>query len=157
MSRGLNKVHIIGLLGGDPEVKSMPNGKAVSNISVATTESWKDNQGQLHEETEWHKITLYGRQAEIAGQYLTKGSQVYIEGKLKTRKWQDQQGQDRYTTEIIAERMDMLGSNNQATQKPTPAESSKPSHSHNYQRPPPRSAGHAPARSGEPDLPEPQF
>ena len=108
-SRGINKVIIVGNLGQNPEVKYMPNGNAVTNISVATSESWKDQQGQLQERTEWHRIVMFRKLAEIAGQYLTKGSQVYIEGKLQTRKWQDQNGQDRYTTEIVADNMQMLG------------------------------------------------
>jgi single-strand DNA-binding protein len=107
----LNKVLIIGNLGKDPETRFMPNGNAVCNFSVATTESWKDKtSGQKQEKTEWHNITMYGKIAEIAGQYLTKGSGVYLEGKLQTRKWQDKQtGADRYTTEIICDEMKMLG------------------------------------------------
>lgn len=111
MSKGsVNKVIVIGNLGQDPEVRYMPNGGAVANITVATTESWKDQQGQQQERTEWHRVTLYRRLAEIAGEYLHKGSKVYLEGKLQTRKWQDQQGNDRYTTEIIANEMQMLDS-----------------------------------------------
>ncbi len=107
----LNKVLLIGNLGRDPETRFMPNGNAVCNFSIATTESWKDKQsGQKQEKTEWHNISMYGRLAEIAGQYLKKGSSVYIEGRLQTRKWQDKQtGADRYTTEIIADEMKMLG------------------------------------------------
>ncbi|MCB5195480.1 single-stranded DNA-binding protein [Deefgea salmonis] len=107
----LNKVLLIGNLGKDPETRFMPNGNAVCNFSIATTESWKDKQtGQKQEKTEWHNISMYGRLAEIAGQYLKKGSSVYIEGRLQTRKWQDKQtGADRYTTEIIADEMKMLG------------------------------------------------
>ena len=108
-SRGINKVIVVGNLGQNPEVKYMPNGNAVTNISVATSESWKDQQGQIQERTEWHRIVMYRKLAEIAGQYLQKGSQVYIEGKLQTRKWQDQNGNDRYTTEIVADNMQMLG------------------------------------------------
>ncbi|CAG8999049.1 MAG: Single-stranded DNA-binding protein [Candidatus Celerinatantimonas neptuna] len=111
MSKGsVNKVIVIGNLGQDPEVRYMPNGGAVANITVATTEGWKDQQGQQQERTEWHRVTLYRRLAEIAGEYLHKGSKVYLEGKLQTRKWQDQQGNDRYTTEIIANEMQMLDS-----------------------------------------------
>ncbi|WP_348944250.1 single-stranded DNA-binding protein [Chitinibacter sp. FCG-7] len=107
----LNKVLLIGNLGKDPESRFLPSGGAVCNFSIATTESWKDkNTGAKQEKTEWHNITMYGRLAEIAGEYLKKGSQVYIEGKLQTRKWQDKQtGADRYTTEIIADEMKMLG------------------------------------------------
>ncbi len=108
-SKGVNKVIIVGNLGNDPEIRNLPNGGAVANLSVATSESWKDQQGQPQERTEWHKVTMYRRLAEIAGEYLKKGSQVYLEGKLQTRKWQDQQGNDRYTTEIIADQMQMLG------------------------------------------------
>ncbi len=108
-SRGVNKVIIVGNLGADPEVRYMPNGGAVVNLSVATSESWKDQQGQQQERTEWHKVTMYRRLAEIAGEYLKRGSQIYLEGKLQTRKWQDQNGNDRYTTEIIADQMQMLG------------------------------------------------
>jgi single-strand DNA-binding protein len=105
-SRGVNKVIIVGNLGQDPEVKYMPNGNAVANISIATSESWKDKQGAQQEKTEWHRVVLFSKLAEIAGEYLKKGSQVYIEGKLQTRKWQDQNGQDRYTTEIIVQGFD---------------------------------------------------
>lgn len=107
----VNKVIIVGNLGRDPETRYMPNGEAVTNIAVATTESWKDkNTGEKKEITEWHRITFYRKLAEIAGQYLKKGSQVYIEGRLQTRKWTDKDGVERYTTEIIADSMQMLGS-----------------------------------------------
>lgn len=108
MARGVNKVILIGNLGQDPEVRYMPNGNAVANISVATSESWKDQQGQLQERTEWHRCVIYKRLAEIAGEYLKKGSKVYLEGKLQTREWQDQQGIKRYTTEIVCYEMQML-------------------------------------------------
>jgi single-strand DNA-binding protein len=111
-SRGVNKVILVGNLGNDPEVRYMPNGNAVANLSIATSESWKDQQGQPQERTEWHKVTMYRRLAEIAGEYLKKGSSIYLEGKLQTRKWQDQQGNDRYTTEVIADQMQMLGGRN---------------------------------------------
>ena len=111
MARGVNKVILIGNLGNDPEVKYMPNGGAVTNITVATSETWKDkNTGETKENTEWHRVVFFRRLAEIAGEYLKKGSKVYIEGRLQTRKWQDQQGNDRYTTEIIANEMQMLDS-----------------------------------------------
>lgn len=110
MARGINKVIIVGNLGQDPETRYMPSGAAVTNFTVATNESWKDKQtGEQKERTEWHKVAMFGRLAEIAAEYLRKGSQVYIEGKLRTRKWQGQDGQDRYTTEIIADEMQMLG------------------------------------------------
>jgi single-strand DNA-binding protein len=108
-SRGVNKVILVGNLGNDPEIRYMPNGNAVANLSIATSESWKDQQGAQQERTEWHKVTMYRRLAEVAGEYLKKGSQIFIEGKLQTRKWQDQQGNDRYTTEIIADNMQMMG------------------------------------------------
>ena len=111
MARGVNKVILIGNLGQDPEVKYMPSGGAVTNVTVATSESWKDkNTGEQKENTEWHRVVFFRRLAEIAGEYLKKGSKVYIEGKLQTRKWQDQSGNDRYTTEIIANEMQMLDS-----------------------------------------------
>lgn len=104
MARGVNKVILIGNLGNDPEVKSMPNGNAVTTISLATSDSWRDKQtGEQRERTEWHRVVFFGRLAEIAGQYLRKGSKVYIEGALRTRKWQDQSGQDRYTTEVVVD------------------------------------------------------
>jgi len=110
MARGVNKAIIVGNLGGDPETRYMPSGGAVTNFTVATNESWKDKQtGEQKERTEWHRVAMFGRLAEIAAEYLRKGSQVYIEGKIRTRKWQGQDGQDRYTTEIIADEMQMLG------------------------------------------------
>jgi single-strand DNA-binding protein len=111
MARGVNKVILIGNLGRDPEVRYMPNGQAVANVTIATSENWKDkNTGEQQERTEWHRVVFFRRLAEIAGEYLKKGSKVYIEGKLQTRKWQDNQGQDRYTTEIVANEMQMLDS-----------------------------------------------
>ncbi|XYU91625.1 single-stranded DNA-binding protein [Pasteurella multocida] len=116
---GINKVIIVGNLGAEPEVRTMPNGEAVANISVATSESWIDkNTGEKRELTEWHRIVFYRRQAEVVGEYLRKGSKVYVEGRLRTRKWQDQNGQDRYTTEIQGDVLQMLDSRpvGQATQ-----------------------------------------
>jgi len=110
MARGINKVIIVGNLGQDPETRYMPSGAAVTNFTVATNESWKDKQtGEQKDRTEWHRVAMFNRLAEIAAEYLRKGSQVYIEGKLRTRKWQGQDGNDRYTTEIIADEMQMLG------------------------------------------------
>src|SRR5687768_4706373 len=110
MSRGVNKVILVGNLGKDPETRYMPSGSAVTNLTLATSESWKDKQsGEQQERTEWHAVAMFGRLAEIAAEYLRKGSQVYIEGKLRTRKWQDKEGKDRYTTEIVADEMQMLG------------------------------------------------
>ncbi len=107
----VNKVILVGNLGQDPEVKYMPSGGAVTNISIATTDTWTDkSSGQKQERTEWHRVVFFNRLAEIVGEYLRKGSQVYIEGNLRTRKWQDQNGQDKYTTEIVAREMQMLGS-----------------------------------------------
>ena len=112
----LNKVTLIGRLGADPEIKYMPSGGAVTNVGLATTRRWKDRQtGERRDETEWHRVTFFNRIAEIAGEYLRKGSLVYIEGRIRTRKWQDQNGQDRYTTEIIAEQMQMLDSKSGGT------------------------------------------
>ena len=110
MSRGINKAVIVGTLGRDPEIRYATNGNAVVNISVATNESWKDREtGEAQERTEWHRIVIFGKLGEIASQYLKKGSQAYFEGRIKTNKWQDQSGNDRYTTEIVANEMQMLG------------------------------------------------
>ena len=106
----VNKVILVGNLGRDPETRYMPDGGAITNISIATTSTWKDKSGEKQEATEWHRISFFGKLAEIAGEYLKKGSQVYVEGKLRTRKWQDKDGQDKYTTEVIADAMQMLGS-----------------------------------------------
>jgi single-strand DNA-binding protein len=105
----VNKVIIVGNVGKDPEQRYLPSGDSVTNISVATTETWKDKAGEKQESTEWHRIAFFGKLAEIAGEYLKKGSAVYIEGRIRTRKWQDKQGQDRYSTEIVADRLQMLG------------------------------------------------
>lgn len=121
-SRGVNKVILVGNLGQDPEVRYMPNGGAVANITLATSESWRDKQtGETKEQTEWHRVVLFGKLAEVAGEYLRKGSQVYIEGSLRTRKWQDQSGQERYTTEIVVNvggTMQMLGGRQQGAGAP---------------------------------------
>ena len=118
----VNKVILMGNLGRDPEVRFMPNGDAVCNFSIATTDSWKDKAGERQEKTEWHNIVMYRRLAEIAGEYLKKGRPVYLEGRLQTRKWQTKEGQDRYTTEVIADSMQMLGGRDGA-----PAQESQPS------------------------------
>lgn len=111
MARGVNKVILVGNLGRDPEIRYSANGQAIANVNIATSESWKDkNTGEKQEKTEWHRIVFFGRLAEIAGEYLKKGSQIYVEGRLQTRKWQDKEGKDRYTTEIVANEMQMLGS-----------------------------------------------
>ena len=123
---GINKVIIVGNLGNDPEIRTMPNGEQVANITVATSESWTDkNTGERKEQVEWHRIVLYRRLAEIAGQYLHKGSQVYIDGRLKTRKWQDSNGQDRYTTEIQGDNLQMLGGSQDAAQNQPPKQQDK--------------------------------
>ena len=105
----LNKVLLIGNLGADPEIRYMPSGDAIANLRIATTDTWKDKGGDKQERTEWHRVALFGKLAEIAGEYLKKGSAVYIEGRIQTRKWQDKEGQERYTTEIVANEMKMLG------------------------------------------------
>lgn len=113
MARGINKVILIGNLGNDPEVRYTPSGNAVANISLATSENWRDKQsGEMQDRTEWHRVVFFNRLAEIVGEYLKKGSKVYVEGSLRTRKWQDKSGADRYTTEIIANEMQMLDSKN---------------------------------------------
>ncbi len=124
-TRGVNKVILIGNLGQDPEVRYMPNGGAVTNITLATSESWKDkNSGENQEKTEWHRVVAFRRLAEIMGEYLKKGSKVYIEGKLQTRKWQDNSGNDRYTTEIVADQMQMLDSRGGGSESFAPRQSS---------------------------------
>lgn len=147
---GVNKVIIVGNLGNDPEMRTMPNGEAVVNISVATSESWNDkNTGERREITEWHRIVFYRRQAEIVGEYLRKGSKVYVEGKLRTRKWQDQNGQDRYTTEIQGDVLQMLDSRSDRQNMGgyAPAQSAQPT----YQPTP------AKAPSNKPSQPEPEW
>ncbi len=105
----VNKVILVGNLGADPEIRYLPSGEAVANLRLATTDSWKDKDGNKQEATEWHRVSYFGRQAEVCGQYLKKGSQIYVEGSIRTRKWQDKEGQDRYSTEIRGDRMQMLG------------------------------------------------
>lgn len=145
MARGINKVILVGNLGADPETRYMPSGSAVTNLRVATSESWKDKQtGEQQERTEWHRVAMFGRLAEIAAEYLRKGSQVYLEGSLRTRKWQDKEGNDRYSTEIVANEMQMLGGRGDAS---APARSAPDG-------PPPR--GHAdsmPADEFNDDIP----
>lgn len=129
MARGINKVILVGNLGADPDTRYMPSGKAVTNIRIATSESWKDRQtGDQQERTEWHSVVLFDKLGEIAAEYLRKGSQVYIEGSLRTRKWQDKEGKDRYTTEIVARDMQMLGGRAGAGGgEPRPVRSAAPS------------------------------
>ena len=145
-SRGVNKVIIVGNLGKDPEVKYMPNGNAVANFTVATSESWKDQQGVQQERTEWHNIVMYRRLAEIAGEYLKKGSKVYLEGKLQTSKWQDQQtGQDRYKAEINASEMQMLDSKGQGAQQAAPQQQQAPQQGGYHNQP---QQGYVPQQGG---------
>ena len=114
MARGINKVILIGNLGQDPEVRALPSGSSIANLRIATTESWKDKQsGEAKEQTEWHTVVLFGRTAEVAAEYLRKGSQIYVEGRIRTRKWQDKSGNDRYSTEIVGNDMQMLGGRGQ--------------------------------------------
>ena len=143
MARGINKVILIGNLGQDPETRYMPSGGAVTNITLATSESWKDKQtGQPQERTEWHRVIFFNRLAEVAGEYLRKGSKIYVEGSLRTRKWQDQSGQDRYTTEIVAAEMQMLDTR-----------SADGAQRQGYQAPPPRQAPPQTPRRGAPGNP----
>ena len=142
MARGINKVILVGNLGADPETRAMPSGSSVTNISIATQESWKDkNTGDQQERTEWHKVVFFGRLAEIAGEYLKKGSQVYVEGKLRTQKWQDREGKDRWTTEVVANEMQMLGgragSGAPAAQEPAPTSAPQGSSDTPQDSPPP--------------------
>ncbi len=130
--RGVNKVILVGHLGQDPEVRAMPSGSSVANLSLATNEQWRDkNTGEQQERTEWHRLALFGRLAEVAGQYLRKGAPVYVEGRLRTRKWQDRDGHDRYSTEIVVNELQMLGGRGSTSQagpdRPAPpAESREP-------------------------------
>ena len=148
-SRGVNKVILVGNLGQDPEVRYMPNGGAVANITLATSESWRDKQtGENKEITEWHRVVLFGKLAEVAGEYLRKGSQVYIEGQLRTRKWQDNSGQDRYTTEIVVNvggTLQMLGGKQEASQGNRPQQNQQP-------RPPQQAGQSTPPASNEPPM-----
>lgn len=159
MARGINKVILVGNVGQDPEMKYMPSGGAVTNISVATSESWKDKQtGQQQERTEWHRVVFFNRLAEIVGEYVRKGSKLYIEGSLRTRKWQGQDGQDRYTTEIVASEMQMLDSRQDGAgmgggmggyQQPVAPQQA------NYQQPPQQPHQQAPAQmapQGQPQM-----
>jgi single-strand DNA-binding protein len=126
MTKGVNKVIILGNLGNDPDTRYSPQGSAITNLSLATDESYKDKQGQIVPRTEWHRVVLFNRLAEIAKEYLKKGSKVYIEGRLQTRKWQDQAGQDKYTTEIVASEMQMLDSKQDGQQSQAPRQQQRP-------------------------------
>jgi len=134
MSRGINKVILVGTCGKDPETRYMPSGGAVTSISVATNESWKDKKtGEKQERTEWHNITFFNRLGEIAGEYLKKGQQVYIEGSLRTEKWQDKSGNDRYTTKIIANEMQLLGGRSQQQTQKQPAQNQSAPTDYSYE------------------------
>lgn len=164
MAKGVNKVIIVGNLGADPEVKYFPNGGAICNVTVATSESWKDKQtGEPREATEWHRVVFKGKVAEIANQYLSKGSKVYIEGSLKTRKWQNQQGVDQYTTEIMARDMQMLDSKpqgdsyapQQGYQPQQPTQQPQQGYQQAPQQPHP-TGSHTPSNHGQPQGYQPQ-
>jgi single-strand DNA-binding protein len=145
MARGINKVILVGNLGQDPQSRAMPSGKAVVNLRIATTDQWRDKQtGENRENTEWHNVVMFDRLAEIAAEYLRKGSQVYVEGRLRTRKWTDKEGQDRYTTEIVANDMQMLGSRGGA--------SGGGGGGGNYERETPRGGGEGGASSSKDDF-----
>ncbi|CAE6921437.1 single-stranded DNA-binding protein [Vibrio sp. B1FLJ16] len=153
-SRGVNKVILVGNLGNDPEIRYMPNGGAVANITIATSESWRDKAtGEQREKTEWHRVVLFGKLAEVAGEYLRKGSQVYIEGQLQTRKWQNQQGQDQYTTEVVVQGfngvMQMLGGRSQGG---APASGGQPQQQGGWGQPqqPPQQPYNAPKQQQAP-------
>ena len=152
MARGVNKVILVGNLGKDPEVRYMPSGGAVANTTLATSESWKDKQsGETQERTEWHNLTFYGKVAEIAGEYLKKGSQIYVEGSIRTEKWQDKEGKDRFTTKIIVSEMQMLGSRSGAgaPSGESSRESSRSSPPSDTQSSPARSSAGSSAKSDQ--------
>jgi single-strand DNA-binding protein len=159
MARGVNKVTLIGNLGGDPEVRYTAGGSAVANITLATAESWRDKEsGEQQERTEWHRIVFFSRLAEIVGEYLKKGSQVYVEGRLQTRKWQDRDGNDRYTTEIVANEMQMLGSRTGGGEgggfsKSAPSRSAAPTGGENAEKPAPASSPQPPTDDFDDDIP----
>lgn len=159
MSKGVNKVILVGNLGQDPEVRYMPNGNGVANISIATSDSWKDkNTGQQQERTEWHRVVLFGKLSEIAGEYLRKGSKVYIEGRLQTRKWTDQQGQEKYTTEIVVDmggQMQMLDNKQDNNQQQQAPQQQAPQQQYN-QQPQQQQGGFAPKQQQGGFAPQPQ-
>ncbi len=150
MARGVNKVILIGNLGVDPEIRYMPSGDAVANVRIATTDTWRDKtSGENREQTEWHSVVFFGRLAEIAGQYLHKGSRVYVEGSLRTRKWQDKEGQERYTTEIRAQDMQMLDSRNAGGSADFESGSAPPRRSAPAAKPAPAATQGAPAQGNQ--------
>ncbi|NOF32647.1 single-stranded DNA-binding protein [Vibrio cholerae] len=162
-SRGVNKVFLIGNLGQDPEVRYMPSGGAVANITIATSETWRDKAtGEQKEKTEWHRVTLYGKLAEVAGEYLRKGSQVYIEGQLQTRKWQDQSGQDRYSTEVVVQGyngiMQMLGGRAQQGGMPAQGGMNAPAQQGSWGQPQQPAKQHQPMQQSAPQqYSQPQY
>ncbi|EKF9594698.1 single-stranded DNA-binding protein [Vibrio cholerae] len=162
-SRGVNKVILIGNLGQDPEVRYMPSGGAVANITIATSETWRDKAtGEQKEKTEWHRVTLYGKLAEVAGEYLRKGSQVYIEGQLQTRKWQDQSGQDRYSTEVVVQGyngiMQMLGGRAQQGGMPAQSGMNAPAQQGSWGQPQQPAKQHQPMQQSAPQqYSQPQY
>ncbi|EKG0038529.1 single-stranded DNA-binding protein [Vibrio cholerae] len=162
-SRGVNKVILIGNLGQDPEVRYMPSGGAVANITIATSETWRDKAtGEQKEKTEWHRVTLYGKLAEVAGEYLRKGSQVYIEGQLQTRKWQDQSGQDRYSTEVVVQGyngiMQMLGGRAQQGGMPAQGGINAPAQQGSWGQPQQPAKQHQPMQQSAPQqYSQPQY
>jgi len=153
MHRGVNKVILVGNLGQDPEVRYMPNGEAVANITMATSEEWTDQQGQKQERTEWHRVVMFRRLAEIVGEYLRKGSKVYIEGRLQTREWTDQQGQKRYTTEIVADEMQMLDGAPAQPQNGQPQYNQPNNQPQNNQRPQQPARNNNQPQNGRPSAP----
>jgi len=146
----VNKVILIGNLGADPEIRYLPSGEAVANLRIATTDTWKDKDGNKQETTEWHRVAYFGRQAEVCGQYLKKGSQIYVEGSIRTRKWQDKEGQERYTTEIRGDRMQMLGRREGAGEMPPREASAAP---RNDQAAKPAASGGSGFNDFEDDIP----
>jgi len=144
----VNKVILVGRLGKDPETRYMPNGEAVTNCTLATSENWKDKSGEKQEKTEWHNLTFYRRLAEVAGEYLKKGSMIYVEGKITTRKWQDKEGKDRYTTDIIVNEMQMLGSKSGSSGGSFEVVDSGASSAPPSSAPAAKNAAAAPAKSG---------
>jgi single-strand DNA-binding protein len=146
----VNKVILVGNVGRDPEIRYMPSGDAMANLSLATTDTWKDKNGEKQEKTEWHRVVIFGKTAEIAGQYVKKGSQIYIEGRLQTRKWTDKEGQEKYSTEIVADRMQMLGSRGGGGDAPMDRE--PPSMGAAEPRPPQGGSSPKPSKSGIDDM-----
>lgn len=154
MARGVNKAILIGNLGGDPEIRYMPSGGAVANLNVATSESWKDKTtGQTQDRTEWHRVVMFNRLAEICGEYLKKGSKIYIEGSIRTRKWQDKEGQDRYTTEIVATEMQMLDSRGVANLSPDKMENESQVNNSDNNALPPNHSSASTAAEFDDDIP----